>query len=169
MVKISPIWKLHNDTGMKPYQYTLQKLKPRIKSWWPQQNNQVYSIRSKHGVHNPIPKHNFNYEYCTFPELILSQLWKITRHVLTGQIPPASTTPVSWTSIKSSPSPSNLTLKSYGPDTDFGYVCTVTLTLELGPWVKAWPTLKSWTTIVWNIIQIQHGSEELLPRHGFCV
>ena len=33
--------------------------------------------------------------------------------------------------IKSSPSPSNLTVKSYGPDTDFGYVCTVTLTLEM--------------------------------------
>ena len=52
---------------------------------------------------------------------------------------------------------------------DFGYVCTVSLTLELWPWVKAWPTLKSWTTIMWNIIQIQHGSEELWPRHGFCV
>ena len=92
-----------------------------------------------------------------------------TRHVLTGQIPPASTTPVSWTTIKSSPSPSNLTLKSYGPDTDFGYLCTVTLTLEFWPWVKAWPTLKSWTTIAWNIIQIQHGSEELWHGHGFRV
>ena len=77
-----------------------------------------------------------------------------TRHYLTGQIPPASTTPVSWTTIKSSPS--HLTLKSYGPDTDFGYVCTVTLTLELWPWVKAWHTLESWTRNVWNIIQIKH-------------
>ena len=25
---------------------------------------------------------------------------------------------------------SNMAVKSYGPDTDFGYVCTVTLTLE---------------------------------------
>ena len=26
---------------------------------------------------------------------------------------------------------SNLTVRRYGPDTDFGYVCTVTLTLEM--------------------------------------
>ena len=26
---------------------------------------------------------------------------------------------------------SNLAVMSYGPDTDFGYVCTVTLTLEI--------------------------------------
>ena len=31
---------------------------------------------------------------------------------------------------------SNMVVKSYGPDTDFGYVCTVTLTLEVWPWVK---------------------------------
>ena len=111
---------------------------------------------------------------------------------------------------------SNLPMRSYGPDTDFGYVCTVTLTLEIWPWVKvmthswvidnkcvkyypdptwqwgvmartrisgictlwpwpwrydlgwrSWHTLGSWTTIVWNIIQIQLGSEELWPRHGF--
>ena len=30
---------------------------------------------------------------------------------------------------------SNLAMKSYGLDTDFGYVCTVTLTLEIWPWV----------------------------------
>ena len=30
-------------------------------------------------------------------------------------------------------------------------------------------TLGSWTTILWNIIKIQHGSEELWPRHGFPV
>ena len=27
-------------------------------------------------------------------------------------------------------------MRSYGPDTDFGHVCTVTLTLEIWPWVK---------------------------------
>ena len=27
-------------------------------------------------------------------------------------------------------------MRSYGPDTDFQYVCTVTLTLEIWPWVK---------------------------------
>ena len=98
------------------------------------------------------------------------------------------------------------------------YVCTMTLTLEVWPWIKvmthpwvmdnkcvkyypdptwqwgvmartrnmgmcalwpwpwrydlesrSWHTLGSWTTIVWNIIQIQHGSEELWPGHGFWV
>ena len=34
---------------------------------------------------------------------------------------------------------------------------------------RSWHTLGSWTTIVWNIIQIQHGSEELWPWHGFWV
>ena len=32
---------------------------------------------------------------------------------------------------------------------------------------KSWHTLESWTTIVWNIIQIQYGSEELWPEIGF--
>ena len=31
---------------------------------------------------------------------------------------------------------SNLAVRSYGPDTDFQYVCTVTLTLEIWPWVN---------------------------------
>ena len=31
---------------------------------------------------------------------------------------------------------SNMAVRSYGPDTDFGYVFTVTLTLEIWPWVK---------------------------------
>ena len=113
---------------------------------------------------------------------------------------------------------SNLAVRSYGPDTDIQYVCTVTLTLEIWPWVKvmthpwvmdnncvkyypdptwqwgvmaririssmcalwpwpwrydfgsrSWHTLASWTTIVWNIIQIQLGSEELWPGHGYPV
>ena len=113
---------------------------------------------------------------------------------------------------------SNMAVRSYGPDKDFGYVCTVTLTLEIWPWIKvithpwvmnnncvkyypdptwqwgvmartkilgmcalwpwpwrydlesrSWHTLGSWTTIVRNIIQIQHGSEELWPRQRFCV
>ena len=29
-----------------------------------------------------------------------------------------------------------------------------------------WHNLESWTTIVWNIIQIQHGSKEFLAWHG---
>ena len=31
---------------------------------------------------------------------------------------------------------SKLAVRSYGPDTDFWYVCNVTLTLEIWPWVK---------------------------------
>ena len=34
---------------------------------------------------------------------------------------------------------------------------------------RSWHNLWSWTTIVWNIIQIQHGNEELWPGHGFWV
>ena len=34
---------------------------------------------------------------------------------------------------------------------------------------RSWHTLGSLTTIVWNIIQIQLGSEELWPGHGFWV
>ena len=113
---------------------------------------------------------------------------------------------------------SNMAVKSYGLDMDFVYKCTVTLALEVWPWVKVmthpwvmdnncvkyyldptwqwgvmartrnlgmcalwpwpwrydlvsriWHTLWPWTTIVWNIIQIQHGSEELWPVHGFWV
>ena len=36
--------------------------------------------------------------------------------------------------------------------------------------LEAWQghnTFKSWTITVWDIIQIQHGSKELWPRHGF--
>ena len=116
----------------------------------------------------------------------------------------------------------NLAVRSYGPDTDFRYMCTVTLTSEIWPCVKvmthpwvmdnncvkyypdpdptwqwgvmartqiysicalwpwpwrydlgsrSWHTLASWISIVWNITQIQLGSEELWPGHGFpeCV
>ena len=34
---------------------------------------------------------------------------------------------------------------------------------------RSWHTLGSWTTIVWNYIHIQLGSEELWPGHGFPV
>ena len=108
--------------------------------------------------------------------------------------------------------------RSYGPGTDFGYMCTMTLTLKIWPWVKvmthpwvmdtncvkyypdptwqwgvmawtrilgmwelwpwprwydlgsrSWNTLGTWTTIVWNNIQIQLGKEELWPGHRFWV
>ena len=62
-----------------------------------------------------------------------------------------------------------LTVKSYEPDTDFMYVCTVTLTWRYDLGSRSWHILESWTTTVWNIIQIQYGSEELWPGHGFWV
>ena len=34
---------------------------------------------------------------------------------------------------------------------------------------RSWHIFGSWTTIVWNIIQIQFGSKELWPGHGFPV
>ena len=62
---------------------------------------------------------------------------------------------------------SNFALRRYGPDTDFGYVCIVALTLEIWPSVgsRLWHTLRSWTIIVWNIIQIGQVSTELWPGH----
>ena len=51
-----------------------------------------------------------------------------------------------------------------------GYACTVTLTLEVWPRVKVMThPLSQWTTTVWNIIQIQHGSEELWSGYKFGV
>ena len=69
-----------------------------------------------------------------------------------------------------------MAVRSNGRDINFGYVCSVTLTFEIWPWVKVmthswimdnkW-TLGSWTTIVWNIIQIQHSSEKFCPDTYF--
>ena len=49
-------------------------------------------------------------------------------------------------------------------DTDFSYVCTVTLTLEISLFVKV--MLQPWVVdkFVWKIIQIQKGGKKLLPR-----
>ena len=120
----------------------------------------------------------------------------------------------SWTTIVWNIIKIKLAVRSYGPDTDFQYMCTVTLTLEIWPWVKvmthpwvmdincvkyyqdptwqwgvmartwisrmcalwpwpwrydlgsrSWHTLGSWTTIVWNYIQIGQGSTKLWPGH----
>ena len=60
---------------------------------------------------------------------------------------------------------SNLAVRSYGLDMDFQYVCTVTLTLEIWPGSRSWHTLGSWTTIVWNYIQIGQGSMKLWQGH----
>ena len=49
---------------------------------------------------------------------------------------------------------SNLGVRSYWPDADFGYINTVTLTLEMVQIMKH----ESWTTIVLNIIPIRHDT-----------
>ena len=53
---------------------------------------------------------------------------------------------------------------------------TVLCMCALWPWSwrydlgsRSWHIIGSWTTIVWNIIQIQFGSEELWPGQGFLV
>ena len=61
---------------------------------------------------------------------------------------------------------SNMAIKSYGPDIEFGYVSTMTLTLETWPWfnvmynlgISSWHILGSWRQIMWNIFQIQDVS-----------
>ena len=52
-------------------------------------------------------------------------------------------------------------------DTEYGYECTVTLTLEIWPLVKVMTHQRAIS--VWNNIQIHVGSEELWPRHKFSV
>ena len=65
-------------------------------------------------------------------------------------------------------SSSNMAVRSYGLDLRIFGMCV------LWPWPwkfdfgsRSWHTLGPWTTIVWNIIQIQHSSEELWPGHGY--
>ena len=47
---------------------------------------------------------------------------------------------------------SEMAVRSYGPDTDIGYACTLTLTFKVLPCVKVMTHPLSRTTIVWNII-----------------
>ena len=49
------------------------------------------------------------------------------------------------------------------PDTNFLYVCIVTLSWRYNIGLRSWHTLGSWITIVWNIIQIKHYSSDLCP------
>ena len=63
---------------------------------------------------------------------------------------------------------SNLAVRSYSLDMDFDCVFTVTLILEIWPSFQVLThMLGSWTTILWNIIQIQNDSKELWTRHRF--
>ena len=75
-----------------------------------------------------------------------------------------------WQQLCEIISKSNKAVRSYVPDTDFGYVCTVTLTFEIWPWVKV--MTHPWVMDnVWSIVQIHVTSEKLRPRHGIwlCV
>ena len=53
-----------------------------------------------------------------------------------------------------------------GPDTDFWYVCTVTLTFEIWPWVKVMthPWVKD-NNCGWNMIQIGQVGMKFWPGH----
>ena len=53
------------------------------------------------------------------------------------------------------------------PGHGFGYVCTVTMTSEIWPWVRVMthPWVMDQQSIVWNIIQIQLGNKDLWPAH----
>ena len=67
-------------------------------------------------------------------------------------------------------SKSKLAMRNYGPDTDFWYEFTVTLTSEIWPWFKVMTHLsvknnksvKYYLDPTW-----QFGIEELWPGHGF--
>ena len=149
--------------------------------------------RSNIAVRNYGPDTNFGY-VCT---VTLTEIWHTLGQEMCGVL-----------------SRSNFAMRSYGRDTNFRLMWTVTLTLEIWPRVKfmthplvmdnncvkyypdptwqwrviaqtdissmcamwpydigsrSWHTLGPWKTIVWNIIQIHLGSEELCPGHGFSV
>ena len=77
-------------------------------------------------------------------------------------------TPLGWSQQSCEKlSRSNIEVRNYDPDKDFSYVCTVTLTLEMSPWVRSWHTLALSSTIMWNIIQIQLNSKKLWYRQRF--
>ena len=61
---------------------------------------------------------------------------------------------------------SKMTERSYSPDTDF--------TIYSFPWrydlsSRSWHTLWLWKTILFNIIQIRYGSNELWSGQDFCL
>ena len=89
----------------------------------------------------------------------------LTRHVLTGQIPPPSSSPLSWTTIVQSIISIQVTCERLWPRNKFSLY--VNCDLDLGD--MTWS--ESHDTIVFNIIQIKHDSKELWVWHRFrlCV
>ena len=65
---------------------------------------------------------------------------------------------------------SNTAVKRYDPEPIFGMCGQWPWPWRYGLGSRSWHTIEwSWTTIVWNIIQIQNGSEELWSGNGFWV
>ena len=84
-----------------------------------------------------------------------------------GQIPPATTTPVAWTTIKWSIIPIQVTCERLWPGNKFSQCINCDIDHD-DIWVKV--MTHPWVLDnVWNTIQIQHGSEELWPVHRFWV
>ena len=63
----------------------------------------------------------------------------------------------------------NLAVRSYIPDTVLGMCALRPWPRRYDLWSRSCHTLGAWTTIARTIIQIQLGSEELWPGHGFSV
>ena len=48
----------------------------------------------------------------------------------------------------------NFKVESYDPDKDYGYACSVTLTMEIWPWFKIMAHTWAMNNNFWNIFQI---------------
>ena len=88
--------------------------------------------------------------------------------------------PWPWVKVMTHPCVMDINCVKYYPDPtwQWGVMARTRISrmCALWPWPwrydlrsRSWHTLGSWTTIMWNIIQIQLGSEELWPGHGFPV
>ena len=117
-----------------------------------------YNIKIQLGSDNLWSGHSFGY-VCTV--IMTSEIWpwfKVMTHP--------------WVMV-------NNCVKYYSdPTWQWGVMARTRISsmCALWPWpwrydlgLRSWHTLGSWTTIVWNIIQIQFGSEELWPGHRFPV
>ena len=58
-------------------------------------------------------------------------------------------------------------MNSNGPETNFAYMCTVTLTLEIWLWLRSWYTLGSWKQLC--EISTPKSSKELWPWHNLRI
>ena len=117
-----------------------------------------YIIKIQFGSDNLWPGHGFGY-VCTVT--MNSEIWP-------------------WVKVMTYPSVIDNKCVKYYPDPTWQWgvmarTC-ISAICALWPWPRRydngsrpWHFLGSWTTIAWNIIQIQLGSEELWPGHRFLV